>query len=38
MLFDSSDHLEIAVNTGNAAELLGIRKGAPVNVVFLEER
>ncbi|GIV58991.1 MAG: hypothetical protein KatS3mg043_0080 [Rhodothermaceae bacterium] len=35
VLFGSSDFLEIAVNAGNAAELLGIRKGAPVNVVFV---
>lgn len=33
-LFGSSGLLEIAVNTGNAAELIGIRKGAPVNLVF----
>lgn len=38
LLFDSSDRLEIAVNSGNAAELLGIRKGASVNLVFLDER
>ncbi len=35
LLFDSSDHLEIAVSGGNAADLLGIRKGAPVNLLFL---
>lgn len=34
-LFESSGHLEIAVSGGNAADLLGIRKGAPVNVLFL---
>lgn len=33
-LFGSSGFLEIAVNSGNAAELLGIRKGAPVDIVF----
>ncbi|MEZ4700096.1 MAG: SAM-dependent chlorinase/fluorinase [Rhodothermales bacterium] len=38
MLFESSNHLEIAVNNGNAAELLGIRKGGSVNVVFIDER
>ncbi len=38
MLFGSSDLLEIAVASGNAAELLSIRKGAPINVVFLDER
>ncbi|HEX7071725.1 MAG TPA: SAM-dependent chlorinase/fluorinase [Rhodothermales bacterium] len=35
LLFESTDHLEIAVSGGNAADLLGIRKGAPVNVLFL---
>lgn len=34
VIFNSDDYLEIAVNGGNAANLLGIRKGAPVNVVF----
>lgn len=34
LLFGSSGYLEIAVNTGNAADLLDIRKGTPVNVVF----
>ncbi len=38
LLFGSSDFLEIAVNTGNASNLLDIRKGTPVNVVFLDER
>lgn len=38
LLFGSSDFLEIAVNAGNAAHLLDIRKGTPVNVVFLEEK
>lgn len=32
--FNSSDVLEIAVNAGNASELLGIRKGDPVNILF----
>ena len=31
-LFDSSDHLEIAVAGGSAAECLGVRRGAPVLV------
>ena len=35
LLFESTNHLEIAVSGGNAADLLGIRKGAPVNVLFL---
>jgi len=34
MLFGSSGHLEIAVNGGSAAELLGIEKGASVDVLF----
>lgn len=38
LLFNSSDFLEIAVNVGNASELLGIRKGAPVHIVFREPR
>ena len=38
MLFDSHELLEIAVNSGNASELLSIRKGSPVNIVFLDER
>lgn len=37
ILFGSSGYLEIAVNSGNAAELFDIRKGTPVNVVFLDE-
>lgn len=36
MLFGSSGHLEVAVNRGNAAELLSIRKGDPINIVFSE--
>ena len=38
MLFGSSDMLEIAVNAGNASELLSIRKGSPVNIVFMDEK
>lgn len=38
MLFDSNELLEIAVNTGNASELLNIRKGSAVNLVFVDER
>lgn len=34
MLFGSSDLLEIAVNQGNAADLLHIQRGTPVNIVF----
>lgn len=36
-LFDSNGNLEIAINGGNAAELLGITKGAPVSLVFVDE-
>ncbi len=36
VLFDSSDHLEIAVNSGNAAQLFDIQRGAAVNVIFLD--
>ncbi len=38
LLFGSSAFLEIAVNAGNASRLLDIRKGTPVNIVFLDER
>lgn len=34
LLFGSSDFLEVAVNSGNAAELLDIRKGDAVNIIF----
>ena len=34
LLFGSSDFLEVSVNAGNAAELLDIRKGDSVNLVF----
>jgi S-adenosylmethionine hydrolase len=34
MLFGSSSLLEVAVSCGNASELLNIRKGDPVNIVF----
>ncbi len=37
-LFDSNGNLEIAVNSGNAAELLGIVKGSPISLVFVDER
>ena len=37
LLFGSSGFLEIAVNGGNAAELLGIRKGGTVNLVFQDQ-
>jgi len=34
MLFSSDDNLEVAVNHDNAAALLHIQRGTPVNVVF----
>ena len=37
ILFDSNDLLEIAINTGNAAQMLSIRKGSPVNIVFTDD-
>ncbi|MEM1126835.1 MAG: SAM-dependent chlorinase/fluorinase [Bacteroidota bacterium] len=37
LVYGSSNHLEVAVNAGNASDLLGIRAGAPVNIVFLDE-
>lgn len=37
LLTGSSGFLEIAVNSGNAAELLNIRKGTSVNVVFHDD-
>jgi len=36
LLFGSTEHLEIAVNGGNAAELLDIRKGDSVKLVLEE--
>jgi len=36
LLFGSTNHLEIAANGGNAAELLDIRKGDSVKLVFEE--
>ena len=38
LLFGSDNFLEIAVNAGNASDLLDIRRGTPVNVVFIEDR
>ena len=34
MLFGSSNLLEVAVNQGNAATLLHIQRGTPINIVF----
>lgn len=36
LLFGSSGFLEVAINRGNAARLLSIRKGDPINIVFSE--
>lgn len=38
LLVGSSGLLEVAVNRGNAAELLGIRKGASITLVFSPSR
>lgn len=38
VLFNSQDHLEIAIHQGSAASLLGIRKGAPVNILFMDDK
>lgn len=37
-IYNSNDQLEIAVNQGNAAGLLNLKKGSPVNLVFGSER
>lgn len=37
-IYNSIDHLEIAVNRGNAAQLLNLRKGSTVNLMFMTER
>lgn len=36
ILFGSSGLLEIAVNSGNAADLLSIRRGDPVDLIFID--
>lgn len=36
MLFGSSALLEVAVSCGNASELLNIKKGDPINIVFAD--
>ena len=36
LLFGSSGYLEVAINRGNAAKLLSIRKGDPINIVFAD--
>ncbi len=38
LLFNSDDYLEVAINRGNASEMLDIQKGASVNIVFLDEK
>lgn len=38
LLFNSLDLLEVAIFRGNASEQLEIRAGAPLNLVFAEER
>ena len=38
LLFNSSDQLEIAIHKGSASGLLNIRKGAPVNILFQDDK
>ena len=38
LLFGSNNYLEVAVHCGSAATLLDIRHGAPINIVFLDEK
>jgi len=38
LLVNSSDFVEIAIHNGSAAQMLDIRKGAPVNILFADER
>ncbi|MBN8587972.1 MAG: SAM-dependent chlorinase/fluorinase [Rhodothermia bacterium] len=37
-LFGSHDFLEIAINEGRASDLLGIIKGTPISMVFVEQK
>ena len=38
VLFNSQDNLEIAIHKGSASSMLDIRKGAPVNILFMDEK
>lgn len=38
LLVNSSDFVEIAIHKGSAAQMLDIRKGTPVNLVFSDEK
>ena len=38
LLLNSNDFLEIAIHRGSASQMLDIRKGTPVNLVFSDER
>ncbi|NND70671.1 MAG: SAM-dependent chlorinase/fluorinase [Rhodothermales bacterium] len=38
VLFNSVDFLEIAVNCGNASELMGLAKGSTISLLFQSER
>jgi S-adenosyl-L-methionine hydrolase (adenosine-forming) len=38
LLVNSNDFVEIAIHRGSAAQMLDIRKGTPVNLVFSDER
>ena len=38
LIFNSDGYLEVAINRGNASEMLDIKKGASLNIVFLDDR
>ncbi|MGB0650265.1 MAG: SAM hydrolase/SAM-dependent halogenase family protein [Rhodothermales bacterium] len=38
VLFNSQDMLEIAIHKGSASSMLNIRKGAPVNILFMDDK
>jgi len=38
LLINSNDFLEIAIHRGSAAQMLDIRKGTPLNLVFSDDR
>ncbi len=38
VLFNSQDSLEIAIHQGSASQMLDIRKGAPVNILFMDDK
>lgn len=38
VLFNSDDFLEVAINRGNAANMLDIKKGTSINIVFADDK